>query len=86
MVCVVGGGCVGAWVRAGVTMWDCLTCRLQVGLLRALQLLFLMVMRSISRALLLFLPVAECMVEWRRSVHGCLNLHTVLQTLGRLRK
>ena len=77
MVCVVGGGCVGAWVRAGVTMWDCLTCR---------QLLFLMVMRSISRALLLFLPVAECMVEWRRSVHGCLNLHTVLQTLGRLRK
>ena len=68
-VCVVGGGCVGAWVRAGVTMWDCLTCRLQVGLLRALQLL-LMVMRSISRALLL---VAACTVERRRSVHGCLN-------------
>ena len=33
---------------------------------------FLMVMRSISRALLL-LPVAACTVEWRRSVHGCLN-------------
>ena len=28
-------------------------------------------MRSIVRALLLFLPPAECTVEWRRSVHGC---------------